>query len=421
MYSAGVREFALDRLGANDGNANSIYTRLLLPMLRTPDLPLTALARKLRQDVSHLAASIDHVQRPAYYDGITSDVCLLGAACGSTALEQMYEAYEKARVSRDAGKLRAFIEANRQISPTYAALAQEDLDVLEGRQRRPMSLMPPLTQDTKTGNSPPPRTPTKSAKENYWEPGQELKVCFMDGSRVSRQRVADFASEWTKYANLKFDFGDVQSCKSDGTEHIRVSFVGAGYWSYEGKESLTVDQKRQTLNLQGYNVDAPPSSLEEMRGHVLHEFGHAIGLQHQHQNPRGKCDEELDRAGVLKSAASFGWPLEKVREESEPIDGFDPNIDYDIKSIMTYSLPKEWFKLGDKSRCWIEGNKLLSDGDKRAVAYIYPATKVIELRKKLLSEFTDVLSRSGFTQPEVDSLRSEFAERLATMPPSAAR
>jgi hypothetical protein len=79
MYSAGVGETALDRLPGNDPDkVNSIYTRKLVPLMKTPGIPLHELARQLRLEVNGLAASVPHVQQPAYYDGLIGKFCLAG-------------------------------------------------------------------------------------------------------------------------------------------------------------------------------------------------------------------------------------------------------------------------------------------------------------------------------------------------------
>jgi formylglycine-generating enzyme required for sulfatase activity len=83
MYSAGVGETALDRLPVSDPDkVNSVYTRKLLPLMKSPGLPLHELARELRLEVNDLAAAVPHVQQPAYYDGLIGKFCLAG--CRST-------------------------------------------------------------------------------------------------------------------------------------------------------------------------------------------------------------------------------------------------------------------------------------------------------------------------------------------------
>jgi hypothetical protein len=80
MYSAGVGQTALDRLGDDDPDPNSVFTRSLLPLLEEPGLTVTELARRVRQDVQKLAATVSHEQRPAYYDEITDEFALAGTA-----------------------------------------------------------------------------------------------------------------------------------------------------------------------------------------------------------------------------------------------------------------------------------------------------------------------------------------------------
>jgi hypothetical protein len=85
MYSAGAGETALDRLPGNDPDKeHSVYTRKLLAMMRTPGLPLHELARQLRSEVHDLAATVPHVQQPAYYDGLIGEFCLAGCKASSS-------------------------------------------------------------------------------------------------------------------------------------------------------------------------------------------------------------------------------------------------------------------------------------------------------------------------------------------------
>lgn len=68
LYSAGIGQTALDRLGPDDNDANSVFTRILIPALAKPALDLGTLAIEIREDVARLASTIGHDQRPAYYD-----------------------------------------------------------------------------------------------------------------------------------------------------------------------------------------------------------------------------------------------------------------------------------------------------------------------------------------------------------------
>lgn len=89
LYSAGIGEVALDRLSDNDSNPNSVFTRLLVPMIERPDTSLVTLAKNVRAEVKALAASVGHQQSPAYYDEIDGHLYL--ARLGSdTSLPEIH-------------------------------------------------------------------------------------------------------------------------------------------------------------------------------------------------------------------------------------------------------------------------------------------------------------------------------------------
>lgn len=85
MFSAGAKESALDRLSDNDPNPNSVYTRTLLPRLKASGR-ITDIARDVRREVRELAASVAHVQTPAYYDEVVGDFCPAGQCLTSPSL-----------------------------------------------------------------------------------------------------------------------------------------------------------------------------------------------------------------------------------------------------------------------------------------------------------------------------------------------
>jgi hypothetical protein len=70
IYSAGVGQKALDRLGPDDADANSVFTRKFMPILTTPGLPLVDIAKRTQIEVRALAGKVHHTQEPAYYDQV---------------------------------------------------------------------------------------------------------------------------------------------------------------------------------------------------------------------------------------------------------------------------------------------------------------------------------------------------------------
>lgn len=76
LYSAGIGQTALDRLGSNDTAHNSVFTRIFVEQLKRPELHLGDLAVEVRERVAALALTssdeggqpVPHEQTPAYYD-----------------------------------------------------------------------------------------------------------------------------------------------------------------------------------------------------------------------------------------------------------------------------------------------------------------------------------------------------------------
>ena len=76
LYSAGFGQSALDRLSDDDKNPNSVFTRTFVKLLERPGLSLQELAKITQSEVRRLAASINHVQMPAYYDQVDGTLAL---------------------------------------------------------------------------------------------------------------------------------------------------------------------------------------------------------------------------------------------------------------------------------------------------------------------------------------------------------
>ena len=74
IYSAGLGQTALDRLGPSDADPNSVFTRKFGPILETPGMPLAEIAKRTQIEVGALARTVNHTQAPAYYDQVVGNV-----------------------------------------------------------------------------------------------------------------------------------------------------------------------------------------------------------------------------------------------------------------------------------------------------------------------------------------------------------
>jgi len=194
-------------------------------------------------------------------------------------------------------------------------------------------------------------------RNGFWPAATtELKVFFLDGDTAVIKKVMATANLWAPHSGIKF----IQ-VNGNGAASITVSFKANGTWSVIGRQAL---QKIPSMNLRGLTRS---SNDEEYRRVVLHEFGHALGLLHEHQNPISK---------------PIPWNVDYVKNYLKEVytpDEIERNIfkrynknsvngtAYDSLSIMMYAIPAE-FRLDSVATPW---NTVLSALDKSFIASKY--------------------------------------------------
>jgi hypothetical protein len=208
-----------------------------------------------------------------------------------------------------------------------------------------------------------------------WSSGRAT-VCFFDGSMEARDHVAQVAAKWTASTSLQLDFGpeaNRRGCDPNTLSDIRVSFVGSGYWSYVGTEAKLINPYKQTLNLQGMDKS---SFNKEDDGVILHEFGHAVGFEHEHQSPLGGCNSQFNWNYLY---TALGWSKAEVDRNMRQLDVSSSangllTTAFDRKSIMLYSLSPKAFLDPVHASCYIEeANTALSTVDTQAMKTVYPS------------------------------------------------
>lgn len=209
-----------------------------------------------------------------------------------------------------------------------------------------------------------PPTPLELAllSRNLWKPGRSLHVRFMEGVDVVQQKVADIAVEWEQYANIKLVFDDSANAE------IRIAFdPDDGSWSYLGTDALAIPQGDHTMN---YGWLRPNTSTAEYRRVVLHEFGHALGCIHEHQNPAANIPWNREKVYKTYGGPPNNWTRSQVDVNLFQKYGADRTqfSAFDRNSIMLYPVSKDLtdgvFEVG-----W---NTELSDVDKEFIAAMYP-------------------------------------------------
>ena len=199
-----------------------------------------------------------------------------------------------------------------------------------------------------------------------WQTGSTLKCRFLDGSAKMRKKVQAVAHQWEKYANLKFKF------VATGSADIRISFFAdSGSWSAVGRDATNQQYFplfQPTMNYGWLRDNTPDNEYSRV---VLHEFGHALGCIHEHQQP--KFDREWDTEAVMQAfqgPPNF-WSADEI--QFNVLDKYSPEgisaTEFDPKSIMLYAFDGSLFSDGKGPT---NSNTAVSPTDVSLIKSMYP-------------------------------------------------
>lgn len=164
-----------------------------------------------------------------------------------------------------------------------------------------------------------------------------LGCCFLTGSQQDRATVETAARGWLQGGIerlVQFDFTVPQE-----RAHIRIFIGPGGNNSRIGRDARRVPRGKATLNL----TNVRPGTIQ-------HEFGHALGLLHEHLNPGFTVP--LDERVIIEEMAQppNRWSTATTRLNilnrfgSEARCVTDPQFNPD--SIMMYTIPARWTRDG---------------------------------------------------------------------------
>ena len=124
---------------------------------------------------------------------------------------------------------------------------------------------------------------------------------------------------------------------------------------------------------------------------LLHEFGHVLGLHHEHQHPEADIPWDLEKVYAFYKN-EYNFERDRVDSDALPLPRYSDGIygDYDPLSVMHYNIDSR-LTLNNWSH---PGNLKLSEKDKAAARKIYPQNTtflpdiLFNLINKIKSPFT---------------------------------
>ncbi|KAF9461763.1 hypothetical protein BDZ94DRAFT_1167173, partial [Collybia nuda] len=160
-----------------------------------------------------------------------------------------------------------------------------------------------------------------------------LDYSFFGGTQFQRKKVIDTIVEWSWYANITFK----QTTDNNATATIRITFdPKKGSWSYVGNTAKSCVGPAPTMNLGWIDDDNTISKKE--RGVILHEFGHVLGLMHEHESPARSGIIRLKEKEIIQYySKNQGWDEATVRAQVLDVYSKDSVSNYsqfDPTSIM---------------------------------------------------------------------------------------
>ncbi|AZE93397.1 hypothetical protein C4J95_1271 [Pseudomonas orientalis] len=200
-----------------------------------------------------------------------------------------------------------------------------------------------------------------AAPDRLWPQHSVLTISLLNMTKEQKDVIKHNINKWAPHTNLYFKFTD----RPNGDIRIVAKNDTDNAWSMIGTAAKKIPLSEPTMSI---GFKRTPTDLAAT---IQHEFGHALGLRHEHQHPDRTLD--LNKPNIHQEYESQGLFAYNADEE---VIQTPPRIQvkaspYDQKSIMHYG-----FKASDlQSGPPIPRPTQISGEDEHFMQSLYPQDK----------------------------------------------
>ncbi|OUM23674.1 hypothetical protein B8W72_27580 [Pseudomonas putida] len=196
-----------------------------------------------------------------------------------------------------------------------------------------------------------------------WANGSTLKIAFLGSPDPDlKEAITDLAVKWLAYGNLRFRF------MKNNTTDVDIAILTSHEKGLINECSIGTDCRLDRPE-ESMILTATPDMGDFFTYTVLHEFGHALGAQHEHQHPGAQIPWNKALIHSLHQGIP-GWTAQDV--EQQYFARLQPSglltTAYDPLSVMHYDVRPD---LTD-GVFEVKRNTELSEKDKAFMGLAYP-------------------------------------------------
>jgi hypothetical protein len=255
--------------------------------------------------------------------------------------------------------------------------------------KRKLCGQPPVIEQPHDPNIAPGRLSFIVSSNKKWVNGTEIKYMFTAGAEAQRNVVRQAFQKW-KNLGIGISFREVKNAQES---MVRIGFTqGDGAWSYVGRDVLTIPKTENTMNF-GWSLTAGSYGMTT----ALHEIGHTIGFQHEHQSPFAGIEWDVNAVYKEFMGPPNNWS--KTTIDNNIIKKLSPNqvkgSNWDAKSIMEYEFGPGLILKPDAYKNGIFPPGTLSAMDIQGVKSFYPPLKSAKVVKLKLLQSAIIKAVSG--------------------------